>query len=364
MISPETVPIDRKIRIVHFLNWCREGGTIDMILSLMRRSQHQHIYLTYKASKQRQEEFTNYGLELVEIGSEDRDAAVAFVQENADILHAAHSGGVEPGVLIGCLADKPVIVTCQSPSMAVVPSEVRSCSLYTILVSKEIQSYWSPDFQPYRVIYSCAEPVPKHNKKEAKAHFGFDNSRPVVGRIGRFDGAKRAEDFVHIAQVIWAKSPEVQFLLVGDGRDGDRLRGTVKALNVPIVMPGYLVGLDKELAYNAIDVFLYPTSMEGFGIVFAEAMSLGIPIVTYTDPVNVDVVGCAGVYGVDNLFVDVQDPWNSMAKLTLDLLYNRREYDRLGENGIRRYNRAYTPDRLAKEYDQLYEEVYKKHLDC
>ena len=83
-----------------------------MILSLMRRSKHQHTYLTYRTSKQRHEEFKSYGLKLIEIGWEDRDTAVNFIKKNADILHAAHSGGVEPGVLLGCLANKPVVVTC------------------------------------------------------------------------------------------------------------------------------------------------------------------------------------------------------------------------------------------------------------
>jgi len=332
-----------------------------MIISLMRRSRYQHTYLTYRVSEQRSEEFRGYGLDLVEIGWEDRDRAINFIKKNADILHAAHSGGVEPGVLLGCLAGKPVIVTCQSPSRAVVPSEARECSLYTVTVSEGIVSYWGPDFQPYRVIYSCAEPVQRHDKQKAKEHFGLDRNRPVVGRVGRIEGAKRSEDFVRIAQVIVAKESEVQFLLVGDGSDGDRIRGMAGELGIPITMPGYLVGVNKELAYNAIDVFLYPTSAEGFGIVFAEAMSLGIPIVTYVDPVNVDVVRNAGVYGVDNLFVPVRDPWDAMAELTLNLLHNRREYDRLSAAGINLYNKKYTPDRMTQEYDHLYEEIYHKH---
>lgn len=347
------------IRIVHFLNWCKEGGTVDMILSLMRRSKYQHTYLTYRASKQRYEEFKNYGLNLVEIGWEDRDRAVNFIKKNADILHASHSGGVEQGVLIGCLANKPVIVTCQSPSRAVVPSEVRDCSLYTIPVSEGAASYWGPDFHPYKIIYSCAEQVQKHDKEQAKMHFGFDPSRPVVGRVGRIDGPKRAEDFVHIAQVIRETRKDIQFFLVGDGPDGDRIRKMVDDLSAPIAMPGYLTGAEKELAYNALDVFLYPTSAEGFGIVFAEAMSIGLPIVTYVDPVNIDVVRNAGIYGLDNLFVSVRNPWDAMAKLTLDLLQNQREYDRLSEVGIELYNKRYTPDRMTQEYDQLYEEIYE-----
>ena len=350
------------IRIVHFLNWCREGGTVGMIMSLMRRSKHQHTYLTFEASEQRRNEFNDLGLSLVEVG-ENGPAAIEFIKENADILHAAHSGGPEPGMQLGCDAGKPVVVTCQSPNVPVSPGEIsENCPFYVVPVSEGIADCWSNDFSIARVIYSCAEPIPKHSKEDSKRRFGLDPTRPVVGRVGRLEGMKRGEDFVHISQYIYAKRPDIQFLLVGDGSDGPGLRYAVRKSRVPVVMPGYLRGFDKELAYNAIDVFLYPTTVEGFGIVFAEAMSLGIPIVTYTDPVNVDVVRDAGVYGIDNLFViDIEHPWGSMASLTLDLLKNKREYDKLSRNGLRLYKQKYTPDRLTMEYDELYEEIFARH---
>lgn len=345
-----------RIRIVHFLNWCREGGTVGMIISLMRRSRHQHTYLTFEASEQRRQEFKGLGLSLVEVGEDDA-AAIKFIRDNADILHAAFSGGPEPGMYFGCEAGKPVVVTCQSPDIPVGPDS----TIYVVPVSKGIADCWPKDLSVAKIIYSCAEPMPKHNKQDAKQHFGLNPDRPVVGRVGRLEGMKRPEDFVHIARVIEAKNLRTQFLLVGDGSDGESIRYAVKKSRVPIVMPGYLRGVEKELAYNAIDIFLYPTSVEGFGISFAEAMSLGIPIVTYADPVNVDVVRDAGVFGVDNRFVDIENPWFSMASLTLDLLANQREYNKLSKNGLRLYNQKYTPDRLTQEYDNLYEEIFNEH---
>jgi len=253
----------------------------------------------------------------------------------------------------------PVVVSCQAPNVPLAPGEAGNCGVHVVPVSNGILEYWPDDFGYSRVIYSCAEPIPECDKVRAKSHFGLNPEKSVVGRVGRLEGMKRPEDFVFIAKTLWEKIPgEVQFLLVGDGSDGDGIRYAVKKERVPVVMPGYLTGIDKTLAYNAIDIFLYPTSVEGFGIVFAEAMSLGIPIVTYSDPVNVDVVGSAGVFGVDNLYTGIDNPWFSMASLTLDLLRNKREWNKLHQNGLRRYARRYMPERMTREFDQLYEEIF------
>lgn len=328
-----------------------------MIISLIMRSEHEHVYVTYKAEVWRKEQFKALGIELVEIGTEDRAAAIKFMKENVDIVHAANSGGPEPGVSIGVDAQKPTIETCQSPSL---PSGANQNLVTVVLVSQGILDYWD-DGLADRVIYSCAEPIPDIPKDEAKAFFGLDFNRLVVGRVGRFEGLKRPLDFVRASFLIHRTRPDTEFLLVGDGIDGQGVRyeaeHALRRGGPDIRMPGFLTGRDKELAYNAIDVFLYPTSMEGFGIVFAEAMSLGLPIVTYSDPVNLDVVGPGGVFVLDNLFTQNPRPYYALSAITLDLLENKRDRKLLGERSRRRYEARYTPERMAAEYDALYEEL-------
>lgn len=333
-----------------------------MIVSLMARSKHNHTYVTYKASEARRSQFQASGMRLVELG-EDYDAAVKYMKENADIVHCANSGGPEPGVRIGLDAGKPVIETCQSPSL---PSG-HLHGAHIVPVSRGILYYWPDDMKISRVIYSCSEPVRKLDKGECKAHFGLSSDTLTIGRIGRLEGLKRPQDFVHAVAVLYVLRPNItaQFLLVGDGNDGDGIRGMVEQVEnefrTTIVMPGFLHGEEKEKAYNAIDVFLYPTSQEGFGIVFAEAMSLGIPIITYSDPVNIDVVGSGGLFVSDNVFTDVSHPYAALASTTIDLIENDRERERIGERGKQRYMKRYRPEIMTSEYDKLYEDIANKN---
>lgn len=343
--------------IVAFLNWCRDGGTVGMIMSAMKRSKYRHIYLTFQASDRRREEFKQEGLELVEIGSEDIDAAVKFVKQNASVLWASNSGGPEPGVSIGLAAGVPIVETCQSPSL---PSGSMHPSVAVVPVSHGITYYWPSDVKISRVIYSCAEEILPMNKFDCKNHFGLDGNRMVVGRLGRLEGLKRPQDFINSIFHIHKEMPEVQFLLAGDGNDGEGVRGMVEYLqrilpDVCVKLPGFVTGIEKQMAFNAMDVFLYPSSQEGFGISFAEAMSLGLPIVTYSDSVNVDVVGAGGVFALDNVFTDHPRPYNSLASLTTDLLRNKRDREKLSVYGKQRYNRLFLPEYMTESYDNLFE---------
>lgn len=345
------------ICIVAFLNYCMDGGTVDMVISLMKRSRYKHVYLTYKASDRRKEQFQELGLDLIEIG-ENYDEAVRFVKQNASIMLCSSSGGPEPGVSIGLEANVPIIEICQSPSL---PGGSIHPSVHVIPVSKGILAYWPEDVRYDRVIYSCAEPIPSIDKKYCKQQFGLNPNKFVLGRVGRLEGLKRPQDFVNMTVELNRQFSDYEYFLVGDGADGDGVRGMVKNVKaiygIDIVMPGFLTGERKNQAYNAIDLFVYPSSMEGFGIAFAEAMSLGIPIVTYADPVNLDVVAEAGVFGVDNVFERLSDTYKSLVDLTIDLTLNKREYNKHVEWGKKRYNRFFTPERMAREYEQLYKDI-------
>lgn len=354
------------LNVAHFLNYCNEGGTVGIIISLMQRSKHNHVYLTYRANARRRKEFKELGLELIEFGDENQEGVLDYLASaHIDILHAQFSGGPEPGVNIGLQAGLPVVETCQAPNL---PQGSSHPTVYTVPVSAGIIDYWPRGLRYAYPIYSCAEPIPEMDKFEAKKHFGFDPNRFVVGRVGRMEGLKRPVDFVYAAGIIHHFKPDVQFFLAGDGSDGlgiiDMCQKMERETGASVLTPGFLAGEEKDLAYNAIDIFLYPTSMEGFGLVFAEAMSIGLPIVTYSDPVNIDVVGPAGVFVSDNLYTNVDNPYHVLSHAVLDLLDNSREREKMKERGRRRYEDRYRPELMVAAYDKLYEEIMSGEIEC
>jgi len=82
------------------------------------------------------------------------------------------------------------------------------------------------------------------------------------------------------------RHPALRVLIAGRGRDEARLRRRIAATGAPVELVGFVADDDLPAFYGALDVFAMlcrnrwaGLEQEGFGIVFAEAASCGIPVV-------------------------------------------------------------------------------------
>ena len=86
----------------------------------------------------------------------------------------------------------------------------------------------------------------------------------------------------------WAKiQPEGWVLhMVGPSEDGHKteVMNEINKLNIAdkVCFIGEVDGEDKKKAYQNADVFVLPTFSENFGVVVAEALSYGVPVITTT----------------------------------------------------------------------------------
>jgi glycosyltransferase involved in cell wall biosynthesis len=72
----------------------------------------------------------------------------------------------------------------------------------------------------------------------------------------------------------------VRYLLVGGGDDGERLSKLASSLGVAerVTLCGFVPDAELAAHYRLADVFAMPSTGEGFGIVFLEAMGCGVPV--------------------------------------------------------------------------------------
>jgi glycosyltransferase involved in cell wall biosynthesis len=103
---------------------------------------------------------------------------------------------------------------------------------------------------------------------------------PTVARLDPGEGYKGYDRMVQAMPTIQAACGPVRFLVVGRGDDRARLEAMARDLGVEyaVTCTGFVP--DKELAdhYRLADVFAMPSTGEGFGIVFLEAMACGTPV--------------------------------------------------------------------------------------
>ncbi len=110
------------------------------------------------------------------------------------------------------------------------------------------------------------------------------HDKTVLLTLGRLDSEERAKGFDEVLEVLGALSeeiPDLIYLIAGDGPDRGRLEAKVQSLGLDdrVVFAGFVPEEEKVDHYRLADVYAMPSKMEGFGIVYLEAMGCGVPVI-------------------------------------------------------------------------------------
>jgi glycosyltransferase involved in cell wall biosynthesis len=190
---------------------------------------------------------------------------------------------------------------------------------------------------------------------EAREKLGLDPGRPTVVRVGRDDDRKWGDIVVEMVPDLIALVPDVQVVLVGTT---PHRRTQLERLGVLARVRCLEPSSDPEqLAafYCAADVFASASSIgESFGLALAEAMALGVPVVTnstpWTDNAQVEVVD-NGVNGW------VANHPRVFAEAVADLLGDRLRRRVFGEAARAKVEASWHPRALTRQLEDLLEAV-------
>lgn len=135
-----------------------------------------------------------------------------------------------------------------------------------------------------------------------RERFGVKDSDILFGCIARFTTEKGHVDIVEAVNLIKKLKPELlenkKFLFGGGGRLKNEIQELVKKyyLEDMFIFTGYFEEDEKASLYSALDIFLFATHAEGFGISLIEAMSIGLPSLVSNLPVLQEVGGKGAIY--------------------------------------------------------------------
>ncbi|MEK7385116.1 MAG: glycosyltransferase family 4 protein, partial [candidate division NC10 bacterium] len=107
------------------------------------------------------------------------------------------------------------------------------------------------------------------------------DGRPTVLSVARMYPRKRLEDLLRAAAILRARIPGVRLRIVGGGPEAVRLRDLHRELGLgdTVQFLGEVSRAGLAVEYVSAHCFCLPTVQEGFGLVFAEAMAAGLPVV-------------------------------------------------------------------------------------
>ncbi|HEY9828260.1 MAG TPA: glycosyltransferase [Stenomitos sp.] len=113
--------------------------------------------------------------------------------------------------------------------------------------------------------------------------YGLQADQPVILTVNRLAAG---EDFRPYDQMLQALPhireavPGVRYLIVGKGDDRPRLEADIARRNLQdaVILAGFVPDAELGDHYNLCDLYAMPSKLEGFGIVFLEALASGRPV--------------------------------------------------------------------------------------
>lgn len=118
----------------------------------------------------------------------------------------------------------------------------------------------------------------------------------TVGRLATVDLYKGHDRVIRAMPAILARRPDTVYLIVGDGDDRPRLEALARDEGVTdrVIFAGLVDAKELVDHYRMADLFVMPSTGEGFGIVYLEAACCGVPSVACTDDAGGEVVSLIG----------------------------------------------------------------------
>jgi len=115
------------------------------------------------------------------------------------------------------------------------------------------------------------------------ARYGLRSSTILVtlGRLAEEERYKGFDEVLETLPLLAKDIPTIAYLIVGDGPDRGRLEQKARELGVEerVIFAGRISEGEKPDHYRLADAYVMPSSGEGFGIVYLEALACGIPVI-------------------------------------------------------------------------------------
>jgi|GEM_PF-589055 len=196
-------------------------------------------------------------------------------------------------------------------------------------------------------------------REACRKELGISRDERMVLFTGRMVWEKGVYDFVHAAKLAHSSTGKasVRFVMVGKGPERDAVMARAEEIGIAkwfLFIEGHPYDRMRDL-YNAADVFVLPsisTRMwkEQFGMVLAEAMACGTPVVSTTSGSIPEVVGDAGI------LVPANDPGELAGAIAL-LCSTDGLREELGRKGRARAVGRFDSRTVAKRVGEVFGKV-------
>ena len=151
---------------------------------------------------------------------------------------------------------------------------------------------------------------------------GEKQSGKIILFVGRLDEKKGVNYLIDAMRHV----QEAKLVIIGDGPEKQNLMNQAAGLNIEFL--GAIPHHELPKYFNNADIFVNPSLSEGFGLVCAEALSCGTPVIATDLPAIRDIVQD----GVNGLIFEQKNS-KMLAEKIIYLLNNPDKMQEMGKNG-------------------------------
>ena len=210
-----------------------------------------------------------------------------------------------------------------------------------------------------RVIINGVRGLRRIGADEAQAvriAYGIPEGAVVIGICARLEPCKDHDTFLRAAAILSRRSEQYFFLVIGDGSLLNALRERGKALGIAsrVCFTGFVSDVAPlfHLLYVNVNCSV---GTETSSLALSEGMSLGIPCVVSDYGGNPYMVKDG-----ENGLVYPQKNAERLAEAIERLCRDEGLYRRLSEGAERRFREELNDEKMTKETEQLYEELFRQ----
>lgn len=193
------------------------------------------------------------------------------------------------------------------------------------------------------------------DKAEFRSYFAKPNEK-IIFFVGRMVHEKGVQNLIEAMPAIREAYHDSKLVIVGGGNKDHLIqRVNELGLNERVFFTGYIDDETLLKLYSVIDVAVYPSLYEPFGIVALEAMAAKVPVVVS------DVGGLREVvdHGLNGLTTWSDNP-ESLTWAIVQILKNPYSAKMMIDNAYRKVTEVFNWNRIAEQTAEVYERVWSE----
>jgi glycosyltransferase involved in cell wall biosynthesis len=217
---------------------------------------------------------------------------------------------------------------------------------------ENMRHFYAPEIEGLRVPLGIQRRI--SISAGCRAAYGFRNDEILLVTVGRLIARKAIGDLMKVLGKL--KQQPVRLLIVGTGPQEMFLKRLCadRGLSERVSFLGQVEENDKFRILKMCDIYVSTSQHEGFGLVFLEAMSCGLPIVCYDHGGQTDFLSNQ----ITGYLVPLND-LNTFTASCFHLLQNSELRQQISQENLRRIDDLYI-EYCAERYEAIFEEAIQR----